>query len=94
MITGTVVDVEPGRSLTTSFNARWDADVATLPESTVRYSIIEPNMPAPGVTFLSLVHEGLPDTALAAGLELGWVTILSAMKTLLETDHSMLDAAG
>ena len=40
----------------------------------------------PGVTFLSLVHEGLPDTEAAAHLEIGWVTILSGLKTLLETD--------
>lgn len=92
VITGTVLEVEPGRSLTTTFNARWDADVADLPESTVHYSIIEPNMPTPGVTFLSLVHEDLPDTELAAGLELGWVTILSSLKTLLETETPMVTA--
>lgn len=92
VITGVVLDIEPGTAMTTTFNAAWDAEVSTLPESTVRYSIIEPNMPMPGVTFLSLVHEGLPDSALAAGLELGWVMILSGLKTLLETDRPMLDA--
>jgi hypothetical protein len=39
----------------------------------------------PGVTFLALVHDGLPDTPAADHLEIGWVTILSGLKTLLET---------
>ena len=49
-------------------------------------------MPMPGVTVLSLVHEGLPETEAAAGLESGWVAILSGLKTLLETDRPMVDA--
>ncbi len=90
MITGTVLAVEPGRHLSTTFRPQWDEAVATLPESTVSYSIIDPSTPFPGVTFLSLTHEGLPDGPLAASLELGWVTILSALKTLLETERPML----
>ena len=85
VITGTVVSVDPGRELTTTFNGLWDPAVAELPESTVTFRIFEPFMPMPGVTFLSLVHEGLPDTPAAAHLEVGWVTILSGLKTLLET---------
>jgi hypothetical protein len=49
-------------------------------------------MPMSGVTFLSLVHEGLPETDAAAHLEIGWVTIMSGLKTLLETDRPMVDA--
>ena len=85
VITGTVVSVEPGRQLTTTFHGLWDPAVAELPESTVTFTIFEPFMPMPGVTFLSLVHEGLPDNPVAAHLEVGWVTILSGLKTLLET---------
>ena len=29
----------------------------------------------PGVTFLSLVHDGLPDTPVAAHLEIGWLAV-------------------
>jgi uncharacterized protein YndB with AHSA1/START domain len=90
VITGRVLEVEPGRTLVTSFNGRWAADVAELPESTVRFSVFEPFMPMPGVTFLSVVHEGLPDTETAAHLEIGWVSILSGLKTLLETDAPMV----
>lgn len=85
MITGTVTAVDPGRKLSMTFNGHWDAGVAALPESTVTFSVFEPFMPMPGVTFLSLVHDGLPDTEDADHLEVGWVTILSGLKTLLET---------
>ena len=84
MITGQVVAVEPGRTLTTTFNGHWDPDVDALPESTVTFSIFEPFMPMPGVTFLACVHE-LPASETAAHLEIGWVTILSGLKTVLET---------
>lgn len=87
VIVGKVVDVDPGRELVTTFNGLWAPDVAELPESKVTFSIFEPFMPMPGVTFLSCVHEGLPDTEAAAHLEIGWVTILSGMKTLLETNE-------
>ncbi len=92
VITGKVLALEPGTSLTTSFNGAWAPDVAELPESTVTFSIVEPFMPMPGVTFLSLVHEGLPATEAAAHLEIGWVAILSGLKTLLETERPLVDA--
>jgi len=47
----------------------------------------------PGVTVLSVVHDGLPDTPAAAGLESGWVTIVSGLKTLLETGAPMFGPA-
>ncbi len=94
VITGTVLDVEPDRRLTATFNGYWDAEVAALPESTVTFTLTEPAMPMPGVTVLSCVHEGLPDTPAAAGLESGWVSILSGLKTLLETGSPMIRPAG
>jgi len=83
------VEVEPARALKTTFNGHWAPDVDELPESTVTFSLFEPFMPMPGVAFLSLVHEGLPDTPAAAHLEVGWVAILSGLKTLLETQAPM-----
>ncbi|MFN8156974.1 MAG: SRPBCC domain-containing protein [Candidatus Nanopelagicales bacterium] len=85
VITGRILEVEPGKVLKTTFNGHWDAGVAELPESVVTFAIIEPFMPMPGVTFLSCVHEDLADTEDARHLELGWVTILSGLKTLVET---------
>ena len=93
VITGNVVSVEPGKELVTTFNGLWDPEVAQLPESIVTFTIFEPFMPMPGVTFLSLVHDGLPDTPVAAHLEIGWVAILSALKTLLETNAPIFTPA-
>lgn len=92
VISGTVLAVEPERSLVTSFRGAWTPEVAALPESTVRVTLGAPPMPTPGVTVLTLLHEGLPDGDVAAGIESGWVLILSGLKTLLETDAPMVDA--
>lgn len=92
VITGTVLAVEPGRSLRTTFRGAWAPDVAALPESTVTYTLSDPPIPAPGVTVLTLDHEGLPAGEVAAGIQLGWVLILSGLKTLLETGRPMVDA--
>ena len=92
MITGSVLDVVPGRSLRTTFNGHWDAEVDALPESEVTFSVFEPFMSMPGVTFLSCEHTGLPATEAAAHLEVGWVTILSGLKSLLETGRPMATA--
>jgi uncharacterized protein YndB with AHSA1/START domain len=92
VITGRVLDVEPARRLTTTFNGHWDTEVAKLPESTVTFSLTDPAMPMPGVTVLTCAHTGLPDTPVATGLESGWVAILSGLKTLLETGEPMVAA--
>ena len=92
MITGTVLEVERGSKLVTTFNGHWDPAVDALDESTVTFSIFEPFMPMPGVTFLSCRHEGLDGSDAAAALEIGWVSILSGLKTLLETGSPMVIA--
>lgn len=92
VIFGEVIDVVPGRRLSATFNGRWDPAVAELPESKVTFSIEDPKMPFPGITVLSLRHEELTDDVAAAGLEAGWVTILSGLKTLLETGAPMIGA--
>lgn len=90
MITGTVVEVDPGRRLVTTFRGFWDPAVAELPESTVTFTVGETAMPMPGVTLLTCVHEGLPDAPVTTHLELGWVSILSGLKTLVETGAPMV----
>ncbi len=92
MITGTVLAVEPGRTLRASFNGVWTPAVAALPESTVTFSLADPSMPVPGVTVLTLEHEGLPAGETASDVEAGWVLILSGLKTLLETDTPLVAA--
>ena len=93
MITGLVKAVEPGSKLVTTFNGHWDPAVAELAESTVTFTLSPPAMPLPGITMLSCLHEGLDDSPAAASLESGWVTILSGLKTLLETGRPMVAAA-
>jgi uncharacterized protein YndB with AHSA1/START domain len=92
VISGIVTDVEVGRTLSTTFNGAWAPDVAELPESHVTFEIVDPFMPMPGVTFLSCTHTGLPDGEIVGHLALGWVTILSGLKTLLETGAPMVGA--
>ena len=89
VITGDILEVVPGRRLSTTFNGYWAPDVAELPTSTVSFEIFEPCMPMPGVTFLSCTHTGLPATATAEHLEIGWVSILSGLKTLVETGQPL-----
>jgi uncharacterized protein YndB with AHSA1/START domain len=85
MISGTITEVEPGTSLTMTFNGKWDPAVAALPQTEVTYSLAAPHMPSPGVTVLTMNHRGMPDGATADNVELGWVLILSGLKTLVET---------
>lgn len=92
VITGTVLEVEPGARLKATFTGYWDPAVAALGESTVTFSMAEHGM-MPGVTLLTCVHEGLPAGATADGIELGWVAILSGLKTLLETGEPLARAA-
>lgn len=84
MITGRVLEADEQR-IRMTFNGFWDPDVAALPESVVTIGLEEPAMPTPGVTVLTLVHDGLPDSPAAQGLHAGWVLILSGLKTVLET---------
>jgi uncharacterized protein YndB with AHSA1/START domain len=93
VISGTVTAVEPGRRLATTFNGTWAPDVAALPESQVVFEVVEPFMPMPGVTFLSCTHSGLPDNEIAGHLHMGWVSILSGLKTVLETGAPLVGAA-
>jgi uncharacterized protein YndB with AHSA1/START domain len=92
MITGTVLEADPGRKLVTTFRGLWDPAVAELPESTVTFTLGDTAMPMPGVTMLSCVHEGLPESPVARHVELGWVSILSGLKTLVETGAPMVGA--
>lgn len=93
MIAGTVLEAEAGRRLTMTFRGAWDPAVAALEESTVTFELVDPAMPMPGVTFLSCTHEGLPAGPVRDHLGLGWVAILSGLKTLLETGTPMVGAA-
>lgn len=92
VITGRLREVVPGSKLSMTFAGTWADDVAELPESVVTYEFGESAMRVPGLTHLTLTHEGLPDTDAARNVERGWVLILSSLKTLLETGHALVPA--
>lgn len=92
VITGRVLEAEPDKLLRMTFAGAWAPDVAELPESTVTYELGETAMSIPGLTALTLTHEGLPDSDSARNVEKGWVLILSGLKTLLETGHPLVPA--
>lgn len=92
VITGTLLEVVDEKKLRMTFAGTWAPDVAELPESTVTYELGETAMAIPGLTALTLTHEGLPDNDSARNVEKGWVLILSGLKTLLETGEPLLPA--
>ena len=92
VITGRLIDVVEGKKLSMTFAGSWAPDVAELPESVVTYELGDTAMAIPGVTALTLTHEGLSDTDAARNVEKGWVLILSGLKTLLETGHPLVPA--
>lgn len=92
VITGVLRDVVTTSRLSMTFNGAWTEDVARLPESVVTYELGESAMSVPGLTHLTLRHEGLPDTETARDVERGWVLILSGLKTLLETGRVLVPA--
>ena len=94
VITGRLRDVVEGKKLSMTFRGTWAADVAELPESIVTYELGEAAMAVPGLTALTLTHEGLPDTESARNVEKGWVLILSGLKTLLETGRPLIATPG
>ncbi len=92
VITGTLLEVVETEKLRMTFAGTWAPDVADLPESVVTYELGETAMAIPGLTALTLTHEGLPDTDAARNVEKGWVLILSGLKTLLETGAPLIPA--
>jgi uncharacterized protein YndB with AHSA1/START domain len=92
MIGGELLEVEEGARVSMTFRGRWTPAVADLPESIVTYDLGPTAMAVPGLTQLTLIHEGLPDSETARDVEKGWVLILSGMKTLLETGRPLVPA--
>jgi len=92
VISGSLLDVVEGKKLSMTFAGTWAPDVAELPESTVTYELGDAAMSVPGVTAVTLTHEGLPDSDAARNVEKGWVLILAGLKTLLETGSPLVAA--
>ncbi len=83
-----VLEFDPPRRLVHGWRSRYDAELAEEDESRVTWEI-EPQ--GDGTCVLTVVHdrlEGAPKTA-ASVAGLGWMTVLSGLKTYLETGEPL-----
>jgi uncharacterized protein YndB with AHSA1/START domain/DNA-binding transcriptional ArsR family regulator len=81
-IVGRILEVEPGRRLVCTFDARWDEAVASDPPTRISWEI----EPQGEMCRLTVTHEGFTArTATYESVGGGMPYILSALKTLLET---------
>ena len=90
MVWGDVSEFEPPRRLVHSWRALYDPEMAEEDESRVTWEI-EPQ--DGGISLLTVVHdrlEGAPKTA-ASVSGVGWMMVLSGLKTLLEVGRPMVD---
>ena len=87
---GSVLEFEPSRKLVHTWRSLYDDDMAAEPESRVTWEI-EPQ--ENGTCLLTVVHDQLdasPKTA-ASVSGIGWMLVLSGLKTLLETGKPLAD---
>lgn len=81
-LTGIILEIDPPRRLVTTFDARWDEEVAKDAPSRITWEI----EPQGNVCRLRVLHEGFDDgTATSVSMQGGMSWILSGLKTLLET---------
>ena len=86
-ISGEVIECEPPRKLTVTFNVNWPALVEKLGPTLVTYEI-EPAGDAVKLTMLQSHDRDISDDILSGG-RTGWPAILSSLKSLLETGHAL-----
>jgi uncharacterized protein YndB with AHSA1/START domain len=82
-ISGEVIECDPLRKLTVTFNVNWPALVDKLGQTLVSYEL-EPNGDAVKLTLIEAHDRPLGDDILSGGRQ-GWPAILSSLKSLLET---------
>jgi uncharacterized protein YndB with AHSA1/START domain len=87
-ISGEVVECEPPRKLTFTFNVNWPALIEKLGPTLVSYEI-EPAGDAVRLTMTESHDRPLSDDILSGGRQ-GWPAILSSLKSLLETGHPLV----
>ena len=87
-ISGEVIECEPMRKLTVTFNVNWPALVEKLGPTLVTYEI-EPAGDVTKLTLLQSHDRPLSDDVLSGG-RAGWPAILSSLKSLLETGQAMV----
>jgi uncharacterized protein YndB with AHSA1/START domain len=87
-ISGEVIECEPHRRLTVTFNVNWPALVEKLGPTLVTYEI-EPAGDAVKLTLLQS-HDRLLSEDILSGGRQGWPAILSSLKSVLETGKPLM----
>jgi uncharacterized protein YndB with AHSA1/START domain len=87
-ISGEVIECDPPRKLTVTFNVNWPALIEKLGPTLVTYEI-EPAGDAVRLT-LTEAHERPIDDDILSGGRQGWPAILSSLKSLLETGEALV----
>jgi uncharacterized protein YndB with AHSA1/START domain len=87
-VDGEVLEAEPPRRLQHTWRSLYDPEAASEPHSRVTWEI-EP--PPDGTCLLTVVHDQLDDSPKTAQSVsgTGWMTVLSGLKTLLETGQPL-----
>src|SRR6201995_6172899 len=91
-ITGEVVECDPPRRLSFTFNANWPALIEKLGPTLVTYEI-EQAGDAVRVTMMEAHDRPLSDDILSGGRQ-GWPAILSSLKSVLETGKPLVVKMG
>ena len=86
-ISGEVIECDPPRKLTVTFNVNWPGLVEALGVELVRYEI-EPFGDTVRLT-MSQLHDRPISDAILSGGRAGWPAILSSLKSLLETGKAL-----
>ena len=86
-ISGEVIECEPPRKLTVTFNVNWPALVEKLGPTLVTYEI-EPSGDVVKLTMLQSHDRPISDDILSGGRQ-GWPAILSGLKSVLETGNTL-----
>ncbi len=86
-VSGEVVECDPLRKLTVTFNVNWPALIEKLGPTLVAYEI-EPNGDAVKLTLTEAHDRPISDDILSGG-RAGWPAILSSLKSVLETGNAM-----
>jgi uncharacterized protein YndB with AHSA1/START domain len=87
-ISGEVIECDPPKRLTVTFNVNWPALVEKLGPTLVTYEI-EQAGDAVKLTMLQSHDRPISDDILSGG-RAGWPAILSSLKSLLETGNAMV----
>src|SRR5436190_19614056 len=86
-ISGEVIECDPPKKLTVTFNVNWPELIEKLGPTLVTYEI-EQAGEAVKLTLLQSHDRPLSDDILSGGRQ-GWPAILSSLKSVLETGHAM-----